>query len=355
MKQGESPINRKTIESLVRLGLLVLLMGWCYRIVSPFIPIVIWALIIAVAVYPPYRWLAGKLGNRQMLAGSVFAILGLAAVIIPAVLFTDTMVKGTAALSTGLKTGEIQLPPPPAGIIDWPIVGHVIDSNWRLASENMGELVHNFEPQLKSLGSWLVGMAAKSGLGILEFMLSVVIAGVFLAHSRAGVGYVNRVVYGLAEQRGLDYLGLVIDTIRSVAKGVVGVALLQSMLAGLGFLAAGLPGAGLLTLLCLLFCVTQIGPWIVLIPSTVYVFYTGDHTTAVIFLVWNLLVMTIDNVLKPILLGRGVDVPMLVIFIGAVGGLLASGFIGLFVGAIVLVLGYSILQAWLNELPEAGE
>jgi predicted PurR-regulated permease PerM len=143
------------------------------------------------------------------------------------------------------------------------------------------------------------------------------------------------------------------DTIRSVARGILGVAFLQSILAGLGFLAVGVPGAGLWALLCLLLAVVQIGIFPVVIPAVIYVFYTADTSTAVLFLVWGVLVSALDNVLKPMLLGRGVNVPMAVIFVGAIGGFLASGIVGLFIGSVILVLGYQLFMAWLYGTTEA--
>ncbi len=145
----------------------------------------------------------------------------------------------------------------------------------------------------------------------------------------------------------MEFVGVAEQTVRSVASGILGVALIQALLAGLGFLVAGVPAAGLLTLICLVFGVIQLGVVIVLIPVVIYLFSTADTVTAVGFLIWAALVAPVDNVLKPILLGRGVDVPMLVIFVGAIGGFLNAGIIGLFIGAVVLALGYKLFLAWL--------
>jgi len=198
------------------------------------------------------------------------------------------------------------------------------------------------------LGKWLLSAAAGAGLGILQFVLAIIIAGVILHHGESGKRVSYAIARRLAEEHGAGFIDLARATIRSVSRGILGVALLQSILAGLGFLVAGVPAAGLWAFLCLLLSVIQIGIFPVTVPVIIYVFATGDTTTAVIFLIWNLMVGTLDNVLKPLLLGRGVNVPMAVIFVGAIGGFLASGIIGLFIGAVILVLGYELLLDWLE-------
>lgn len=356
MGHEETPLlNRRTVEAIIRLLLLVLLFGWCFLIVSPFLVIVAWALILAVAVYPAHALLVRRLRGRENTAAGLMVGLGFLSLIIPALLFADTLVQGSAFLSGTFQAGKLQLPPPPESVAGWPLIGETVFHHWQEASGNFGDWVARFQPQLAAAAAWLVPMGAQASLGLVQFLLAIVIAGVFLAHSRQGATYVDRLAHRLAGERGHAFVDLASDTVRSVAKGVVGVAIIQALLAGIGFLAVGLPGAGLLTLLAVLFCVAQLGPGLIIVPSIVYVFYVSDGLLVpILYLAWGVFVVTIDNVLKPLLLGRGVAAPMLVIFIGAIGGFLTSGFVGLFVGSIVLVLGYSVLQGWLDELPDAG-
>jgi predicted PurR-regulated permease PerM len=198
------------------------------------------------------------------------------------------------------------------------------------------------------LGKWLLSGAAGAGIGILQFVAAIVIAGVILRHDESGKRISYAIARRLAEEHGAGFIDLARATIRSVSRGILGVALLQSILAGLGFLVAGVPAAGLWAFLCLLLSVIQIGIFPITVPVIIYVFATGDTTTAVIFLIWSIMVGMLDNVLKPLLLGRGVNVPMAVIFVGAIGGFLASGIIGLFIGSVILVLGYEMLLGWLE-------
>jgi predicted PurR-regulated permease PerM len=210
-------------------------------------------------------------------------------------------------------------------------------------------LATQFREEIADVGRWLLHQAASTGLGLLQFVAAVVLSGFLLATAKATSAISQRVAMRIVGPNGQHFAELAVATTRSVARGVLGVALIQATLAGLGFLFVGIPGAGLLAVITLMLCIVQIGPALVLIPAAIYVFSTGGTATAVIFAIWCVFVMLIDNVVKPILLGRGVDVPMLVVVIGAIGGLLSMGVIGLFVGAIVLVLGYSAVAAWLGH------
>ena len=338
----------RTVEATVRLGLIAILVLYCFQIVRPFLIPVVWGVIIAVALYPNYLWLQRVLGERPTLAAVLFVVLALVLLVAPTFLLSDTLVTGATGLARSLSEGKLIIPMPPDSVATWPLIGQPLDKFWRLASVNLAGALVEIGPQLKVLGKWLLSAAAGAGLGILQFILAIVIAGVILRHGES----CKRVSYGiarrLAEEHGAGFIDLARATIRSVSRGILGVALLQSILAGLGFLAAGVPAAGLWAFLCLLLSVIQIGIFPITVPAIIYVFATGDTTTAVIFLIWNLMVGSLDNVLKPLLLGRGVNVPMAVIFVGAIGGFLASGIIGLFIGSVILVLGYELLLDWLE-------
>jgi len=340
-------LNR-TVEATIRIGLIAVLVLYCFQIVRPFLIPVVWGVIIAVALHPNYLWLQRVLGERRTLAAVLFVVLALVLLVAPTFMLSDTLVTGVTGLSRSLSEGKLIIPMPPESIAGWPLIGQPLDKFWRLASVNLGGALVEIEPQLKVLGKWLLSAAAGAGLGILQFILAIIIAGVILHHGESGKRVSYAIARRLAEEHGAGFIDLARATIRSVSRGILGVALLQSILAGLGFLAAGLPAAGLWAFLCLLLSVIQIGIFPITIPAIIYVFATGEPTTAVIFLIWNLMVGSLDNVLKPLLLGRGVNVPMAVIFVGAIGGFLASGIIGLFIGSVILVLGYELLLDWLD-------
>ena len=346
---------RRAVEAAIRIGLIALLVAWCFEIVRPFIVSVVWGIIIAVAVYPGYRPVESVLGGRHVLAATLFTLLMLVLLIGPTVMLAGTLVDGAERLAVKLTDGTLTIPPPMEDVAGWPVIGEPLGKFWRLASEDLGGALNQIRPQIAAAGRMLVSAAADTGLAILQFVLAIIIAGVLLAHAHGGGETAYAIGTRLAGDRGADYAELGQATVRSVARGILGVALIQSLLAGLGFLAVGVPGAGLLALVCLLLAVVQIGPAVVLIGTVIYVFSTADTFTAVIFLIWSIFVGLIDNVLKPVLLGRGVKVPMVVIFVGAIGGFLASGIIGLFVGSVVLAFSFTLFKAWLAEPPQPGE
>ncbi len=339
----------RVVETAIRLGLLVLLASWCFQIMQPFLIPIVWGGIIAVASYPGYLWLGRRLGGRQVLAAILFTLLGLVVLIVPMVLLSATLVEGARGLAADFQAGTLRIPPPPEGVGSWPLIGPWVEGIWRQASQNLVAAIQSLGPQLKGVGTWLLSAAAGVGVGILEFIFALGIAGALLAHAGPTGRAAEAIARRLAGERGTDLAQLAEATVRSVTRGILGVAFIQAVLAGLGFLAVGVPGAGLLALVALLFSIIQLGIFPVVLPVLIYVFSHADTGVAIAFLVWSLFVGTIDNVLKPILLGRGVAVPMLVIFVGAIGGFLSAGIIGLFVGSVVLVLGYKLFLAWLYE------
>jgi predicted PurR-regulated permease PerM len=345
---------KRTIETAIRLGLIAGLIAWCFVIARPFLVPIVWGAIVAIAVFHSYESLQTGLGGRRIVAAILVTVLMLVLLLVPSVLLGESLVSGARAVVDAFQSGELKIPPPPEGVAGWPLIGERIARAWTLLSQDLQEGLRQASPFFKSLGPWLLSVAAGTGLGLLQFVLAILISGVFLANS-AAVGRVTRAVAErLAGARGLDLAAGAERTVRSVASGILGVALIQALLAGVGLLAAGVPGAGLLTVICLVLSVIQIGVGLVMIPVVIYLFSTADTFTAVGFLIWAILVSPVDNILKPILLGRGSDVPMLVIFVGAMGGFLNAGIIGLFTGAVVLALGYKLFLAWLAQDPPAG-
>jgi predicted PurR-regulated permease PerM len=235
------------------------------------------------------------------------------------------------------------------------VIGAPVFEAWNQAATDFGDTVRRFAPQLRAAGRWLLGAAAGTGVGLAEFVVSLLIAGFLLASSAGIVSVLEGLTRRLAGDDGGRYLQLVVQTVRSVAAGILGVAILQSMLLGVGFAFVGLPHAGLWTVLCLALAILQLPTGLVAFPAVLYVFSVESTFVAVVFGLWTLVAGLADNVLKPLLLGRGGSVPMLVIFMGAIGGFLALGFLGLFIGAIVLSLGYEILLAWVQGETVQGE
>jgi predicted PurR-regulated permease PerM len=346
----------RTIETLIRLGAVAILVIYCYQIVRPFVIPMVWGVIIAVAMYPTFVRLRAALGDRNALAAILITLLALTILLVPTAMLSETLVVGAHGLAKALYEGTLVIPAPPENVAGWPLIGERLSQFWHLASTNLQEALSQAGPRLQPVAKWLLSVVANGGIALLQFVVAIIVAGAIVAHDAAAKRVAQAIAARLANERGNELLDLARATIRSVARGILGVALIQSLLAGMGFLVMGVPGAGLWALICLLLAVVQIGIFPITIPILIYVFATADTLPAVLFLVWSILIGTLDNVLKPILLGRGVNVPMLVIFIGAIGGFLASGIIGLFIGSVILVLGYQLFLAWLQgaDKPEVG-
>lgn len=345
--------TERAIEAFIRIALIAILAAWCLSIVRPFLVPLVWGVIIAIAVFPGYRRLCKALNGRRGAAAVIFSVLALVLLLVPVYLLSQSVVDGAQVLVRDLDQGALKVPPPPDWVQGIPLAGEGLHRSWTQASADLQAVLHRFMPQIQATVRWLVKAAAGAGFGILQFVFAIGIAGVLLAHAEGGRRAAVAIGRRLAGDSGVEFVQLSEATVRSVTRGILGVALIQSTLAGLGWLVVGLPAAGVWALAALILSTVQIGILPIAIPAIVYVYATADTLTFVIFLVWSLFVGTIDNILKPILLGRGVKVPMVVIFVGAIGGFLSSGIIGLFVGSVVLVLGFQLLLAWLGGMPDA--
>lgn len=340
-------LARVVIEAVVRVGLVLALVAWCYWLARPFLVAVLWGVILSVTAHPACRRLGDALGGRHGLAAALLTLGALLLLIGPLAALTVALVDNMGELAARLTAGSIAVPHPPPRLAQLPIVGETLARTWQLASVNLLDALREIRPQLAALARGFVSLAAGVSLGALQIVLAVIIAGLLLAHARSGGRFAELLATRLAGARGPALALLAEHTVRNVARGVLGTALIQSTLAAVGFVAAGVPAAALLTLACFFLAVIQVGPAILLLAVAAYLFTTVDAVTASVFVAWSVLVALLDNVLRPILIGRGRDVPLLVILVGVVGGLLAHGLIGLFVGPIVLALGYELFRAWL--------
>jgi predicted PurR-regulated permease PerM len=343
---------RRALESSIRIGLVLFLVVWCYQIARPFLPLIVWGIILAIATQPIYAALCRAMGGRRSLAAAILVVGSLLVLIVPSVLLTTNVVESASQLAEKMEAGTVEFPPPPAGVADWPIVGEPVHAFWAAASRNLDTALDPLHPQLMAVGRWALEVVTSAGLGIVIFALSIVLAGVLLASGEPAAGAARRIADRLVPDRGAELVALAGGTIQSVTRGILGTAFIQALLAGLGLLAAGVPAAGLWALLVLLLAVVQLPTLMVLVPIIVWVFAAKSTGVAVLFAIWSTAVGLSDNVLKPLLLGRGSGVPMVVIFIGAIGGFVRAGIIGLFVGAVVLAVGYNLFRWWLENPSE---
>lgn len=337
------------IDIAIRLGALAVLVAWCFQILRPFVSPVIWGIIIAVALYPVYQKLNAKLGDRRKLTAAIITLAALLVIIIPGVQLTVSSVDSLKALNIKLGDRELKIPPPPEVVGNLPFVGESVKNLWQKASDNLESTIMKFEPQVKAFAKWLLKIVFGTAVGLLMFAISLIIAGVLMATAKSGGLMAKSLFVRLAGDRGADFAEISVKTVRSVVKGIIGVSIIQALLAGLGFAAAGIPAAGLWALLCLILAIIQIGIGPVIIPVILYAFSKMSTLTAVMLTVWLVLLAISDGPLKAVLMGRGASVPMLVIFLGAIGGFISFGFLGLFIGAVILSVGYKLLEVWLQQ------
>jgi predicted PurR-regulated permease PerM len=336
------------IESALRIGLIFLLLIWTYAIIEPFIIPIIWGAIIAVALMPATMKLKKILGGRQALAGVLLTIVTLAALIVPAIIVTESLVETARSLAAAIDRGDLQIPSPPPEVAEWPFIGKPVSETWMLASTNIEAAFRKLEPQLTTAGSWLLGQVASSFVGIVMFVVSILIAGLFMVKADLAVAATKKMATRIVGDQGPEWADLSAATVRSVVQGVLGVAVIQAFLAALGLFLMDIPGAGFWSVLILLLAIMQLPPFLVLGPIIAYVFSYAETTPAVIFTVWSLIASFSDTVLKPLLMGRGLDVPMPIILLGAIGGMLLAGIIGLFGGAVVLAIAYKLMLHWIE-------
>jgi predicted PurR-regulated permease PerM len=346
---GRRRLNATLIDLIVRLGALGALAYWSFLLVRPFVTIVTWSAILAVALYPVFEWVAIRLGGRRRLAAALVTCVGLLFVIGPATWLGLGVVDGVRALADRIDAGGVWVPPPPETLRSWPFIGESAYDFWELASTNLRSALAQALPQLKPYGEIALDATKNAGAGVFKFLISVIIAGFLFAPGPALVRAIKTAVTRIDSKRAEHFVELSGSTIRTVSRGVIGVSLLQAAIGGLGLQLAGAPGASLLTLCILVLAIVQIGPLLVVVPSILWA-WTEMNTLPAFFLTCCMLTVTlVDNVLKPIVIARGLTTPLLVIIVGVIGGVLAHGIIGLFVGPVVLAVAWELLSAWAGE------
>jgi len=337
------------IQLVIRLGLLAVLIFWTLVLIRPFVPILAWSVVLAVALNPVFQRLAKVLGGRPKLAATILTVISLAIVIGPATWIGLGAVDGIKDIAEQLTAGEVVVPSPPQAIKNWPLVGPRLYEFWVQASTNLRSVLREIAPYLKPFATTLLGLAGNAGVGTIKFLLSVAVAGVLFPYGpqlvAAGRGFLSRIVPDQSEH----FLDLAGATIRAVSQGVIGVAIIQSLLAGIGFKLAGIPSAGLLAFAVLLLSIVQIGGTIVILPVIIWIWTDKDFATALLLTTFLVIVAVLDNILKPLVMGRGLTTPALVILIGVIGGTLAHGIIGLFIGPIILAVAWELLTAWVRD------
>ena len=344
-------------DTLVRVGLVGALVALCLYVFSPFLNLMVWSIILAVTLYPLHQMLARRIGQRQGLTSTIVVLLGIALIVVPTWLLMNSFADSIRGFVDAVQQNTLQIPPPREGVKNWPVVGQNLYDKWAQARADLPGLVHSMQPKIGDLARYGLGVVASIGRTMLLFLAAFVVANIVMAYGASAASSGRSIFHRLAgPTRGEGLTKLSVATIRAVALGVIGVAAIQALLVGLALLFAGIPIAGILAIVALLLGIAQVPALIITLPVIIYIWTSGDYGTgaAVMHTIILLLTGVSDNVLKPLMLGRGVDVPMPVILFGALGGMATGGIQGMFVGATALALGYELFKNWLATSPDSA-
>lgn len=342
--------SQNPTDIYIKIVILTILLIWSFLIVKPFITIIIWSVLVAVALYPFYMKVINLFkGKKKSLVTGLFIFLLLAIIVTPTISLTKSIVSSSMNFKKSFEAGTIAIPPPGDNVKEWPLIGEKLYGLWSEANNNIETFILGYKDQLEDFfGSLFSSFTGLMGSVFLA-LFSLIFAGVFMFAAKGGyatsVQFANRLKPG----KGEELITMIVNTIRSVVKGILLVAVIQAALAYLGFVVIGLPGAAIFALFVLILGIIQIPALLAMIPAIAIVFSTHDSMPAIIFTVYSILVALSDNFLKPMLLGKGLQTPMLVILIGALGGMIAMGMLGLFIGPVILAIVHQMYMTWVNE------
>ena len=342
-------LSEDLMEVLVRFSLVAFLVVMCLQIFAPFAGLMLWGLILAVALYPLHRWITSRLGDRQGAGATVLVLVLMFIIGWPTIILGSLFVESIHDGYEAFSTNSVTIAPPSPSVAEWPIIGERVHAAWAAAAADMPAYLETLQPKLGNLSRQALAIAASTMGQVLGFLAALIIAGVMMAFGVSGSQAVEQILNRLSgPANGSRIHKLTTGTIRSVATGVIGVAFIQALLLGLGFAFAGIPAAGLLAIITMLFGIMQLPAVIIAGPVIAFLWWSGDASTTsnLIWTIYLIVASLADNVLKPMLLGRGVDAPMPIILIGALGGMVSAGIVGLFVGAVLLAVGYQLFMDW---------
>ena len=346
----------KIVDVVLPLFLLSLLIALCVQLLLPFVGLLVWTIIFAICFKPLHERLMTRRGLSSRWSAIIIGTGLSALVLVPTAIAATSAASSIPALVATVQSGDREVPPPPARLKELPIVGERAHAAWTQASTDMPAFAKAHRAQIAGFTKTLLGIAAGLFVAVLVLVVAIVFAAICLAYSvplRAYVGRIFALITG--DQQSVEhYMDIIAATVKSVANGVIGVAFVQALLVGIGFFAIGIPGAGLLSLLAMAFGVVQVPVILITLPAIFYAFAVESTTVAIIFTVWSIIGGLSDAVLKPLMIGHGLEVPMPVILLGVIGGVMAFGLVGLFIGAVVLAVGYVLFSAWVGGSTASG-
>ena len=345
-------IRKEFTQVIIQLALIGFLLVMAFKIASPFLGLILWGLVLAVALYPLQLKLVNRIGGRQGKSATIIVLIGLFLLGGPTVMMGLSSIEYVENGRTALESGTISIKPPPESVAAIPLIGEKLSSGWNQLSTDLPGWIEAHKSMVRDLLTKGLDVFKSTAAGLLMFSVALVIAGIMMAYAQPGSDSVRNIYSRFTgdAEKGDKLYALSIATIRSVAVGVVGVAFIQAVLLGVGFVLADIPAAGLLAIVVLIVGILQLPALVITLPVIGYLWWAGDSTlTNVIFTIYLLIAGMADGFLKPMLLGRGVEAPMPVILIGALGGMVSFGLLGLFLGPVLLALGYVIFMEWVNQ------
>jgi predicted PurR-regulated permease PerM len=349
MNPAQRDLTQTTLAVLF-IGILIAASFWVMR---PFLSALIWATTVVVATWPVMIRVQARLGGKRSLAVAVMTLSLLLMLLVPLSLAIVTLVDNVDQIIGWSKwLAETRVPPPPDWVAGIPVIGAKLQQFWQqFVADGLHEFAARFAPYASEITRWFTAEVGSFGMLFLQFLLTVIIAAILYAGGESAATWLKRFGLRLAGEKGVNVVVLAGQAIRGVALGVVVTALVQSILGGIGLAIAGVPMVPVLTALMFMLCIAQLGPILVLLPAVGWLFWSGDQTWGTILLVWTLVVGSMDNFLRPYLIKKGADLPMLLIFAGVIGGLVSFGLVGIFVGPVVLAVTYTLIDAWVGDAP----
>ena len=346
-----SEIHRDLTRTTLAIICILLLISTSLWILRPFLAAAVWSAMIVVATWPLLKSIEQRLGGRRSLAVACMTLALLLLLLLPLWLAISTIADHAQDISSlALKLATSGLPQPPDWVASLPLIGTKTAMLWaQLADAGTQSLLAKATPYAAQSGKWLIAQAGGLGFMLIEFFLIVALSAIFYASGEAGAASILRFGRRLAGERGENAIVLAGQAIRGVALGVGVTAIVQTVLGGLGLAVAGVPFASLLSAVMLMLCIAQAGPGLILFPAVAWMFWMGDSGWGTFLLVWSLIVTSLDNFLRPMLIRKGADLPLLLIFAGVIGGMLGFGLVGIFIGPVVLAVTYTLYEAWVED------
>ena len=342
--------NRSRMEQNLGWFILIVLAAGCLFVMRPFVSALLWAAILTFSCWPLYRRLLALVGNRRTLAATLISLAMIFIILIPFIVVGSTLADHVSALTTAVRKSIDAGPPaPPQWLQKVPLVGPRAVEQWQNLAADTSQFLPVARRFIETAGGWLLGLGVLLGSGLVQLTLSIFIAFFLFRDGVKVAEQLSNAVVRIGGDRGAHLLGLAGNTVRGVVYGIIGTALVQAVIAGVGFMIAGVPGAGVLMLLTFFLSVVPMGPPLVWIPAAVWLFHQGSTGWGIFMIVWGIGVSSIDNFVKPWLISRGSAMPFLLILFGVLGGAMAFGFIGVFLGPTLLAVGYRIVQEWFSR------